>query len=195
MSDLKGVTLINDLLRQFIRCTCDEYHSSLAILNFLAVAAECPNPVKAKYFHVLYLSPVQLSLAFVAIKQDNIVHITWKKDMLEMSFAPHQFSLANFSAVQLNTHRSLNIVLEAIYNSFEPLTMITRFVDTCVKMPGDFVLIPRSINCARLLYRSNYAIDIRFLGGDHVTIEGKICTTVLIFIPLGLMLTLSCRCK
>lgn len=142
------------------------------VLTCPTVSAECTNPVKAKYFQVLYFSPAQLSLAFGTNKQDNIVHIIWKKDMLELSFAPSQFSLANFAAVQLNTQRCLNIVLETIFHCFEPLSMITSIVDTCVKMPGDFVLIPRAINCVRLLYRSTYAIDIRFLGGGRVTIEG-----------------------
>eukprot|EP00029_Vermamoeba_vermiformis_P007089 TRINITY_DN2963_c0_g1_i1.p1 TRINITY_DN2963_c0_g1~~TRINITY_DN2963_c0_g1_i1.p1 ORF type:complete len:1244 (+),score=324.46 TRINITY_DN2963_c0_g1_i1:85-3816(+) len=155
MSDLRGLTYINDLLRQFTQFSSDP----------------TTNPIKAKYFQVLYFSPAQLSIAFGANKQENIVHIMWKKDMLELSFAPNHFPLANFAAVQLNTHRSLNIVLETIFHCFEPLSMITRFVDTCVKMPGDFVLIPRAINCVRLLYRSTYAIDIRFLGGGRVTIE------------------------
>jgi hypothetical protein len=154
--ELAGLCSILSMLKQY------HYFS-----NEPATRALC------SYFKLKSFSSSYLIFTF-GEQGEHVARIVWKREhgFLFNTF-PIAYALANFVNIELNAYKNLFVVMQALYNTFEPLQIINKFVLSPPPklLPGDFIAIPRSLHHLRLVYRNMVGIDIRFLGQGRVAVE------------------------
>eukprot|EP01104_Vermistella_antarctica_P000548 TRINITY_DN10701_c0_g1_i1.p1 TRINITY_DN10701_c0_g1~~TRINITY_DN10701_c0_g1_i1.p1 ORF type:complete len:1450 (-),score=304.68 TRINITY_DN10701_c0_g1_i1:114-4463(-) len=104
---------------------------------------------------------------------DQHLHMKWRTERgFVCTFSPRFHPLKRFMEEALGTVVDLKKLLWQVLCNTRPLIHVRNFLVPIVGfLAGDFTHIPRSSTSSRLVFRSSYALDLRFFHPDRAVVS------------------------